>query len=106
MPYETTKQRLFMMAGVVVETETIQKCQAASSSCQQLPRMVTFYKGTDFEATVDVGMCSGVCSENKSCIATVKKAKSISSPNGMSYSRDHVSMETMTCCVNPSYIQS
>lgn len=60
MPYETTKQRLFMMTGVVVEIETIQKCQSASSSCQQLPRMVTFYKGTEFETTVDVGMCSGV----------------------------------------------
>lgn len=95
MPYETTMQRLFMMTGVVVEKETIQKCQSASSSCQQLSRMVTFHKGTKYEATVDVGMCSGLCRKNNSCLATMKKTKSISSPNGMSHSRDDVLMKTM-----------
>jgi len=83
VPYETTKRRLFMMSSVVVEMETIQKCQSASSSCQQLPHMVTFYKGTEYETTVDVGMCSGVCIENNACLATMKKTKSISSPNGV-----------------------
>lgn len=106
MPYETTKRRLFMMSSLVVEMETIQKCQSASSSCQQLPRMVTFYKGTEYETTVDVGMCSGVCIENNACLATMKKTKSISSPNGMSHGRDGVSMETMTFCVNHSNVQS
>lgn len=100
MPYETTKQRLFMMTGVVVEIETIQKCQSASSSCQQLPRMVTFYKGTEFETTVDVGMCSGVCIGNTACLATRKKTKNISSPNGMRHKSDHVSTATMTSCEN------
>ena len=95
MPYETTMQRLSMMAGVVVEKEMIQKCQSASSSCQQLSRMVTFYKGTKYEVTVDVGMCSGLCSKNNSCLATMKKTKSIPSPNGMSHSRDDVLMKNM-----------
>ena len=105
MPYETTKQRLLVISSLIAEIETIQKCQSASSSCQRLPRMVTFYKGTVYETTVDVGMCSGVCIENNACLATKKKTKAISSPNGMLHSRDDVSMETMTFCVNGSNVQ-
>ena len=106
MPYETTKQRLLVISSIIAEIETIQKCQSASSSCQRLPRMVTYYKGTVYETTVDVGMCGGVCIENNACVATVKKTKAISSPNGMLHSRDlNVSMETMTFCVNRSNIQ-
>ena len=105
VPYETTKQRLLVISSLIAEVETIQKCQSASSSCQRLPRMVTFYKGTVYETTVDVGMCSGVCIENNACLATKKKTKAISSPNGMLHSRDDVSMETMTFCVNGSNVQ-
>ena len=106
MPYEITKQRLFMMSSVVVEMETIQKCQAANSSCQRLTRMVTFYKGTEYESTVDVGMCSGVCMQNNSCRATIKTTKSISSPKGILHSRNYVPMQTMSFCVSRSNDQS
>jgi len=102
VPHETTKQRLFMMSSVVVEIETIQRCQSANFSCQRLARKVTFYKGTKYETTVDVGMCSGVCMQNNSCRATRNTTKSISSPNGMLHSRNYASLQTMSFCVSRS----
>jgi len=37
-------------------------CQGALSKCRRRKRFVTYFEGSSFEHTIDVGGCSGSCS--------------------------------------------
>ncbi|XP_078371254.1 uncharacterized protein LOC144654886 [Oculina patagonica] len=62
--------------------EKVLTCQKVPSTCQRLPRMVTYYPRTAYSRTVDVGACGGLCREKTECLATKNRTAAISTPNG------------------------
>ena len=78
----TEERRLLYCDRFVFVEDTIQTCQKVESYCMRLKHEVTFYPGTMYSRTIDVGVCGGSCQENTTCKAIFNKTVAISTPKG------------------------
>jgi len=77
-------KRVLLYHTFIVEMERVLACQKVPSTCQRLPRMVTYYPGTMYRRTIDVGACEGLCRDKMACKATRITTVALSTPNGKS----------------------
>ena len=82
VPYTMTEERVLLYNTFILEMEKVLTCQKVPSTCQRLPRMVTYYPGTAFARTIDVGACGGECGDEVVCLPTKNRTTAISTPNG------------------------
>lgn len=82
VPSSVVMKRVLVYTTFIAEVEGVLTCQKASSTCQRLPRMDTYYAGTMYRRTIDVGVCSGLCQEEMACKPSSITAVAISTPNG------------------------
>jgi len=82
VPSSVVMKRVLFYTTFIAELEGVLTCQKAPSTCQRLPRMDTYYAGTMYRRTIDVGVCSGLCQEEMACKPSRITAVAISTPNG------------------------
>ncbi|XP_062512037.1 uncharacterized protein LOC134187884 isoform X2 [Corticium candelabrum] len=65
------------------DVAVIDSCQCAKTSerCARLTNRRVYYAGTEYETTVDHGLCLGKCG-GKSCVASRNTSVAINTPNG------------------------
>lgn len=84
VPNSLVMKRVLLYNTFMVEMERVLTCQKVPSTCQRLPRMVTYYPGTMYRRTIDVGACGGLCQDEMTCKPTKITTVAISTPNGKS----------------------
>ena len=85
VPSSVVMNRFLRYPTLIAEMESVLTCQKVPSTCQRLPRMATYYPGTMYRRTIDVGACGGLCREKMACKATRTTTVAISTPNGKSH---------------------
>lgn len=79
----TTEERILVYNQHVIVKDTIRACQKVPNSCARLPHTVTYYPGTKYSKSVDVGVCGGACQEGFACKSVMNATEAIRSPNGV-----------------------
>jgi len=82
VPSSLVMKRVLLYHTFIAEMERVLTCQKVPSTCQRLPRMVTYYPGTMYRRTIDVGACEGLCRDKMACKATRVTTFAPSTPNG------------------------
>ena len=79
-----SKKHFHLYNGDRKEVDSIQscQCQAPVTQCQHVNRETTFYLGTEYETTVDLGMCVGPCAAKEGCLSLRTTNHLIKTPNG------------------------
>ena len=85
VPSSVVMERFLLYHTFIAELESVLTCQKVPSTCQRLPRMTTYYPGTMYHRTIDVGACGGLCGDEMACKATRITTVAKSTPNGKSH---------------------
>jgi hypothetical protein len=83
LPKEVTINTIYTANGVQ-NIRDVRDCDCTETSdCERLPLEQTYFPGTIFETTVDVGQCAGTCPPKTFCQPAERSRVQIKAPHGL-----------------------